>query len=1007
MMSNTHRTPTGGIVDRSRPVTFTFNGRSYQGFAGDTLASALLANGVHLVGRSFKYHRPRGILSAGSEEPNALVQMERGAYTEPNLRATQIEIHDGLEASSQNAWPSVEFDVGAVNSLFSKLFVAGFYYKTFMHPQSLWMKVYEPLIRRAAGLGKAPQDADPDIYDKMHAHCEVLVVGAGPAGLSAALEAARSGARVMLVDEQPRLGGSLLGTRNETIDGMPAAEWIAKAEAELRGYPEVRLLTRTTVTGYFDHNYLVMAERRTDHLPRGSMPGVSRQRLWKVRAAQVVLATGAHERPLVFADNDRPGIMLANAAQTYVNRFGVLPGRRVVVFTNNDSAYQAAIDLFDAGAAIPAIVDLRGSANGPLANRARKRGLRIITNSAITEVAGTKRVKGVVVQALHADGEIAVGPSEAIACDLIAMSGGWNPAVHLFSQSMGKLRYDEALAAFLPNRSVQAERSAGSCKGTFTLPGCLAEGAEAGRAAAAAAGFEIAGPLRVPEATALESAPLRPLWIVPGRKPVGRKGKHFVDFQNDVTAADVLLASREGYQSVEHLKRYTTTGMGTDQGKTSNVNALAILAKSLASPIPQVGTTTFRPPYTPLTYGTIAGRDVGELADAARITPMHAWHVEQGAVFEDVGQWKRPRYFPRDGESMEQAVRRECHAVRSGVGVLDASTLGKIDIQGPDAAVFLDRIYTNAWAKLGIGRCRYGLMCKEDGMVMDDGVAARLGPDHFLMTTSTGNAAKVLDWLEDYLQTEWPDLRVYLTSVTEHWSTAAIAGPQSRDVVAALAPDLDLSAEAFPLMSMKEAVVAGVPARIFRISFTGERSYEINVPAHHALHVWREIMRAGAKYDITPYGTETMHVLRAEKGYIIVGQETDGTVTPFDLGMDWMVSKQKADFIGKRSHARRGALDDSRKQLVGLLPEDPGLVLPEGAQITEEPGGRTPVPMLGHVTSSYYSETLGRSFALALIRNGASRHGQPVYAPLDGGRTVKCLVTKPVFYDPEGVRLHG
>jgi sarcosine oxidase subunit alpha len=616
-------------------------------------------------------------------------------------------------------------------------------------------------------------------------------------------------------------------------------------------------------------------------------------------------------------------------------------------------------------------------------------------------------VKGVVVQALDADGEIAVGPSEAIACDLIAMSGGWNPAVHLFSQSMGKLRYDEALAAFLPNRSVQAERSAGSCKGTFTLPGCLAEGAEAGRAAAAAAGFEIAGPLRVPEATALESAPLRPLWIVPGRKPVGRKGKHFVDFQNDVTAADVLLASREGYQSVEHLKRYTTTGMGTDQGKTSNVNALAILAKSLASPIPQVGTTTFRPPYTPLTYGTIAGRDVGELADAARITPMHAWHVEQGAVFEDVGQWKRPRYFPRDGESMEQAVRRECHAVRSGVGVLDASTLGKIDIQGPDAAVFLDRIYTNAWAKLGIGRCRYGLMCKEDGMVMDDGVAARLGPDHFLMTTSTGNAAKVLDWLEDYLQTEWPDLRVYLTSVTEHWSTAAIAGPQSRDVVAALAPDLDLSAEAFPLMSMKEAVVAGVPARIFRISFTGERSYEINVPAHHALHVWREIMRAGAKYDITPYGTETMHVLRAEKGYIIVGQETDGTVTPFDLGMDWMVSKQKADFIGKRSHARRGALDDSRKQLVGLLPEDPGLVLPEGAQITEEPGGRTPVPMLGHVTSSYYSETLGRSFALALIRNGASRHGQPVYAPLDGGRTVKCLVTKPVFYDPEGVRLHG
>ncbi|WP_207460720.1 sarcosine oxidase subunit alpha [Azospirillum sp. SYSU D00513] len=1006
-MTNTHRTPTGGTVDRSKTISFTFNGKSYQGHAGDTLASALLANGVHLVGRSFKYHRPRGILSAGSEEPNALIQLERGAHTEPNLRATQIEIYEGLTASSQNAWPSVEFDVGAVNNLFSKIFVAGFYYKTFMHPQSMWMRVYEPIIRRAAGLGKSPQEADPDIYDKMHAHCEVLVVGAGPAGLAAALEAARGGARVILADEQPRFGGSLLGSRGETIDGMPALEWVAKAEAELRSHPEVTLLPRTTVTGYFDHNYLVMAERRTDHLPRGSKPGVSRQRLWKVRAAQVVLATGSHERPLVFADNDRPGVMLAGAARTYVNQFGVLPGRRVVVFTNNDSAYQAALDLHDSGAAVPAIIDLRKSVDGPLARKARAQGIRIITNSAISEVEGGKKVRGVQVQALAADGETVTGPAESIACDLIAMSGGWNPAVHLFSQSMGKLRYDEALAAFVPNLSVQAERSAGACKGSFALPACLAEGAEAGRAALAAAGLDAAEPARVPTAEALEEQPLRPLWIVPGKKPVGQKGKHFVDYQNDVTAADVLLASREGYQSVEHLKRYTTTGMGTDQGKTSNVNALAILAKSLASPIPQVGTTTFRPPYTPLTYGTIAGRDVGELADVARVTPIHAWHVEQGAVFEDVGQWKRPWYFPRGAETMEEAVRRECRAVRTSVGVLDASTLGKIDIQGPDAATFLNRMYTNAWLKLDIGRCRYGVMCKEDGMIMDDGVTTRLGPNHFIMTTTTGNAAKVLDWLEEYLQTEWPELKVYLTSVTEQWSTASIAGPKAREVVAALAPDLDLSAEAFPFMSMKEAVVAGVPARIFRISFTGELSYEINVPSHQALHVWREMMRVGARYDITPYGTETMHVLRAEKGYIIVGQETDGTVTPFDLGMDWIVSKQKKDFVGKRSYARPGAVDDGRKQLVGLLPEDPAFVLQEGAQIVEDADNRTPIPMLGHVTSSYYSETLGRSFALALIKNGTNRLDQAVYAPLDGGRIVKCTVTKPVFFDPEGVRLHG
>lgn len=1005
MSDTSFRTGAGGRIDRSRRIAFTFDGRTYHGHPGDTLASALLANGVHLVGRSFKYHRPRGILSAGSEEPSALVQLESGGYSEPNLRATQVELYEGLNAASQNAWPSVRFDVGAVNGLLSKIFVAGFYYKTFMHPQSLWMKVYEPLIRRAAGLGKPPREADPDRYDKMHIHCDVLVVGAGPAGLAAARAAAATGARVILADEQGELGGSLLGS-TETIDGLPAAEWVARVEAELAGQPETRILRRTVVSGYYDHNHLTLVERRTDHLPRGRSP-LSRQRLWNVRAKRVVLATGSHERPLVFADNDRPGVMLASAVRTYVNRFGVKPGSRAVVLTNNDSAYAAALDMQAAGIAVAAIVDLRPSVTGVLPAKARAAGIQILENRAVVATEGGTRVKAVEVMALAPDGGGVSGERIRIACDLLAMSGGWNPAVHLFSQSMGKLRYDEPSACFVPARATQALASAGACNGAFALPDCLAQGAAAGAEAAALAGFTAERPLPVPQAERVAEEPLRPLWIVPTPRPVGHgSAKHFVDFQNDVTAADVLLASREGYQSVEHLKRYTTTGMGTDQGKTSNVNALAILAKSLAAPIPQVGTTTFRPPYTPVTFGTLAGRDVGALADPARVTPMHRWHVENGAVFEDVGQWKRPWYFTRSGETLEEAVRRECRAVRSAVGVLDASTLGKIDIQGPDAATLLNRMYTNAWSKLETGRCRYGVMCKEDGMVMDDGVTTRLGPNHFLMTTTTGNAAKVLDWLEEYIQTEWPDLRVHLTSVTEHWATASIAGPKAREVVAALAPGLDLGAEAFPFMAMREASVAGVPARIFRISFTGELSYEINVPSYYGLHLWTAIMQAGAPYGITPYGTETMHVLRAEKGYIIVGQETDGTVTPYDLGMDWIVSKQKPDFVGKRSFVRQDTARTDRKQLVGLLTADPKEVLPEGAQITAVEGGAPPVPMLGHVTSSYWSETLGRSIALALIRGGAGRQGTTVYAPL-AGRTVACTVTKPVFYDPEGVRLHG
>lgn len=1001
------RIDTGGRIDRSKPVRFTFNGKTYRGFAGDTLASALLANDVQLIARSFKYHRPRGVMTAGSEEPSALVQLEKGAYTEPNLRATQVELYEGLSASSQNAWPSVERDIGAVNSLLSKIFVAGFYYKTFMHPKSFWMKLYEPMIRRAAGMGKAPDAPDPDIYDKMHIHCDVLVVGSGPAGLMAALAAGRSGARVVLADEQNELGGSLLA-ETETIDGQPADAWLEGVKAELDAMPEVRVLTRTTATGYYDHNHLIMVERRTDHLPRGANHDISRQRLWKVRARQVVLATGAHERPLVFADNDRAGIMLASAAATYALRYGVRPGQRALVFTNNDSAYRAAFALADAGVTVAAVIDLRPTIGNALVGALRDRGIASRTNAAVVATEGGLRVTSATVMDLSADGTSVTGEPAVIECDLLAMSGGWNPAVHLFSQSGGKPVFDADRLAFLPGQPVQAQVSAGACNGAFDLGTCLEQGREAGIAAVTAAGFGADDTLAVPQAERTPAGAIRPLWVVPGRQAIGHgKAKHFVDFQNDVTAADVRLAVREGYRSVEHLKRYTTMGMGTDQGKTSNVNALAYLAETLGAPIPSVGTTTFRPPYTPVSYGVLAGRDVGELADPVRMTPMHSWHVAQGAVFEDVGQWHRPRYYPIGGEDMDAAVRRECRAVRTKAGVLDASTLGKIDIQGPDAATFLDRVYVNGFSKLAVGRCRYGVMCKEDGMVYDDGVTSRLGDQHFLMTTTTGNAALVLDVLEDYRQTEWPDLRVFLTSVTEHWAVAQIAGPEARAIVAKIAPDAELDPERFAFMAWQQATIAGIPGRIFRISFTGESSYELNVPAQHGLAMWQALLAAGGDHGLTPFGTETMHVLRAEKGFIIVGQETDATVTPHDLGLGRMVSKVKPDFVGKRSFTRPDTSRDDRKQLVGLLPVDPNAVPVEGAQLTADGRTEAPVPMIGHVTSAYWSETLGRSIALALMQGGAGRHGETVYAHAGAGAPVACVVQAPVFYDPSGERLHA
>jgi sarcosine oxidase subunit alpha len=987
---SSHRLARGGRIDRTRPVGFTFDGRRYQGFAGDTLGSALLANGVRLIGRSFKYHRPRGIFSAGAEEPNALVQLAAGARTEPNMRATQVEIFDGLAARSQNCWPTVRFDLGEVSNLLSPLFPAGFYYKTFMWPPSFW-QLYERLIRRAAGLGEAPREPDPDRYEHMHAHCDVLVVGAGPAGLAAALAAGRTGARVVLADEQAELGGSLL---SEPADHAAHA-WREEVLATLRALPETRLLPRTTAFGYYDHNYLGLLERVSDHLGPKAPPHLPRQRLWKLRARQVVLATGAIERPLVFAGNDRPGVMLAGAVRTYLNRYAVRPDRAVVL-TNTDSAYATALDLYAAKVGVT-VVDTRPEALGALPTRARAAGIRVLAGHAVAATRGHRKVREVEVRPFR-DGQIE-GAAERILCDVVAVSGGWNPTIHLQSQSRARPQYDEERAIFLPGAPIQAERSAGACNGAFTLAACFRDGAKAGVEAAAAAGFA-AG---LPELPAIEEPveqPAQPLWQVPG------KGKAFVDLQNDVTAADIGLALREGYRSVEHVKRYTTTGMGTDQGKTSNVNALGLIAQTTGQSIPEIGVTTFRPPYTPVTFGAIAGRNCGALFDPVRRTSMHAWHEAHGAVFEDVGQWKRPWYYPRPGESMAEAVDREVAAARSKVVILDASTLGKIDLQGRDVAEFLNRIYTNAWSKLSIGRSRYGLMLGEDGMVFDDGVTTRLGERHFLMSTTTGGAARVLAWLEEWLQTEWPELQVFCTSVTEQWATISLSGPKSRELLAALVDDVDLDPEAFPHMSMREGHVRGVPARIFRISFTGEQGYEIQVPASYGLPLWEQCMAAGAAYGITPYGTEAMHVLRAEKGYIIAGQDTDGTVTPQDLGMEWIVSKQKPDFLGRRSLARADIARDGRRQLVGLLPDDPGALLEEGAQIVAEPGGEIPMAMIGHVTSSYRSPNLGRTFALAMVRRGRERLGQKLYVPMQG-RTITVTVTDPVFIDKDGERLRA
>jgi sarcosine oxidase subunit alpha len=993
------RSAHGGRIDRSCVMHFTFDGRGYTGFAGDTLASALLANGVHLMGRSFKYHRPRGVLAAGAEEPNALVAVRRDAarYT-PNLRATQVELYEGLCAVSQNRWPSLRFDTGAINDAIAPFIPAGFYYKTFMWPRRAWHAFYEPRIRAAAGLGVAPTLPDPDRYATRFAHCDVLIVGAGPSGLAAASAAAAAGARVILCDEQNEFGGSLL--TDEAPDG-----WLARTLAGLGASERVTLLPRTTAFGYFPHNFVGLNERLTDHLPAPAAE-LPRERQWGVRAREVVLAAGAIERPLVFPGNDRPGIMLASAARTWLKRYAVLPGTRAVLVTATDESYDTALALGEAGVFIAAIADVRVSESAAAAG-ARAAGIPVTSCATVLGTSGRLRVNAIRLGQIK-DGEVSGTSTQP--CDLVLMSGGFTPSVHLFSQSRGKLRWDETLQAFLPDVPAERVRCAGACQGVFDLDDAREDGADAGAAAAQAAleparrGVSPSGARATPAgARALGPQAKEGGFAGVLAQPTG--GRAFVDWQNDVTTKDLALATREGFRSIEHIKRYTTTGMATDQGKTSNLNALGIVSQTLGKAVPQVGLTTFRMPYTPVTFGSFAGVARGDLFDPVRTTPIHGWARGRGAVFEDVGLWKRARFFPRTGENMHAAVARECRAVRSGCGIFDASTLGKIEVVGKDAVTFMNRLYVNAWTSLAVGRARYGVLTRDDGYVYDDGVVARIGPDRFHVTTTTGGAPRVLALMEDYLQTEWAELSAWLTSTTEQWAVIALQGPNARRVLEKLI-DIDISAQALPHMGVALGKICGVPMRLFRVSFTGELGFEVNVPSDFGAPVWEALWAAGAAHGITAYGTESMHVLRAEKGYIIVGQDTDGTVTPDDAGLGWAIGKNKPDFVGKRSLQRPAMLSPERRQLVGLSTADPKVVLEEGAQVMALEHSPRPSRPLGHVTSSYHSAVLERSIAMALVAGGRARMGQTLYVPQAGG-VVSVQVCSAVFYDPTGARLNA
>jgi len=988
-MSGKLRLAEGGRIDRSQPISFRFNGSQYKGFEGDTLASALMAHGVRLVARSFKYHRPRGIMSAGIEETNALVQLV-GDEDEPNVPATIVNLREGLEAESVNCWPSVNYDFGAINERFWRLFPAGFYYKTFMWPASMW-HFYEYFIRRMAGMGRSPKtyNAD-DHYEKRFHSCDVMVVGSGPAGLAAALAAGRSGARVLLVDDQREAGGDLLNTTAE-IDGKDAMNWVTESVAEIAGMGEVIHLQNATAAGYYDHNFLTVVERGPSH-------DWIRERMWKVRAKEVVLATGSFERPMVFTDNDRPGVMLAGAARTFARRYGVKPGQRAVIMTNNSDAYDVAFLLVDTGVDVAAIVDARKSIPETIAAKASELGIEVISGHGIVGVDGKKSVSGVSIAPLS-------DPSQTrrISCDLVCTSGGWSPSIHLFSQSGGKPKWDAAQLCFVPGASVQSERSTGSARGTFALSDCIREGFSAGAEAAQASGHKAETP-NTPETSATEPLAVEALWEIPS----GRKGtRAFVDFQNDVTTGDLRLAAREGYQSVEHVKRYTTAGMGIDQGKTGNINVIGILAQNYELEPPEVGTTTFRPPYSPISFGVMAGIDQGQLIIPSRRTPMTDWHEKEGGFMNEAGlQYRRPLYYTKDGETIAEASRREAKTVRTSVGMYDGSPLGKIELNGPDVVKLLNMVYANSFDTLKIGMGRYGMMLHEDGRMLDDGITFRLGEEHYLMSTGSGAADSIYAHVVRMLQCEWPEWKIYATPVTAQWAGMCICGPRARDVLVKLGTDIDLNPETFKFMGVAEGKIGGFSTRIMRATYTGELSFEVNVPSRYGQAMWEAIMEAGKEWDITPVGGEANGILRVEKGFIAPGAEGDGTTNLFDAAHGWAFHQKKKDFIGKRSVDRDRRIGGPRKQLVGLLPEDSTFVPPDGSPIIEGgTNGGAPV-MIGHVTAGTFSPNLERSLTLALLMEGHNRKGEKVTISL-ADRTALATVTDPIFIDPSGERMRS
>ncbi|MCV6598549.1 MAG: sarcosine oxidase subunit alpha family protein [Mangrovicoccus sp.] len=977
----------GRLIDRSKPVKFSFNGKALSGFAGDTLASALLASDHMLMGRSFKYHRPRGVVARGHEEPNALMNIGAGVFFEPNQRATVTPLREGLEAASQNHWPSLETDIGAVNGMLSRFLPAGFYYKTFIHPRPAWKHLFEPFIRQSAGLGKAPKEADGDQYEYLYQFCDVLVAGGGVAGLQAALRTGREGKRVLLLEQAAVWGGRAISDGDE-LDGQSAEAWVAQAVAELEAMANVTLCLNVVVSGVYDHGYVLAAQALPDHLPGGESP---RERLWRIRTGKVIAAAGAIERPLSFAGNDIPGVMLAGAMRDYLADFGVVVGPRSVVVTNNDDAYRTAFALKAAGQAVPLIVDARPECDSPIIAAARAAGIEIAFGSAIAKVEGGKRVTGVQICAQNSAGSAL----REIACDAVAMSGGWSPAVHLFSQAGGKVIWDEASAFFRPDATRPPTGDDG-------VPFVSVVGAANGYLEAAQALADGAGE-PVPDGV---QAAIAAVWRMPAEAPAKLREKTWLDFQNDVKVSDVQLAAREGFESVEHAKRYTTLGMATDQGKLSNINGLAVLGDALGREIPQVGTTTFRPPYVPLTLGTVAGEARGPLFQPLRKTPMDAWHDSQGAYWEPVGHWRRPYCFLRGDETPEQAVAREVTNTRQNLGLLDASTLGKILVKGPDAGRFLDMLYTNMMSNLKPGRCRYGLMCSENGFLMDDGVVARIDEDTWLCHTTSGGADHVHGHMEDWLQTEWWDWQVYTANLTEQYAQIAVVGPQARAVLERLG-GMDLSAEALPFMAWAEGELAGIPARVFRISFSGELSFEVAVPAGRGLELWQRLMDEGEALGVMPYGTEALHIMRAEKGFIMIGDETDGTVIPQDLGLNWAISKKKTDYMGKAAQARSHMTDPERWKLVGLETLD-GSVLPDGAYAVG--AGENAVGqrnMIGRVTSTYHSPTLSRGIAMGLVVHGPERMGEVLEFPQISGDVIKARIVSPVFFDPEGERLHG